>query len=408
MKFQYSLLAIVFTLGSFAVAAHAETDTLLIQNIECVGNTQTKCDVIIDQTLLRVGDVLDDGKVKESKLRLELSGKYEEVSLRLSKGSEIGKVILTISVKDRSSLLTSGSFGYIVGDRTHYAIADVTVGTLNLSGHSDSLSVRVRDQHNQYPEYYTIYDSLNSSHDTENLFNGSIEYIRPSFFFKNFYLVAGVGYGNYADHYVASYSYTVPFTGQVYNRSEDSNYRENYFYGYSDLGYKFSDYWSISGGFRRLFAKYDNYDRYYQESTVVSQISWDSQDNANFPTQGARFQFDFEHALNESADSIDFGSHAWFSYLKHWQLSERQILSFRYGRFVGNDSYIQAVEDIGVSIRYTNYFRYHDSESGIQNADFYIEPGIVQTALQSQYGCRIGTTFQTSLGVVNLFLIGAF
>lgn len=374
--------------GGLALASTVlgESGPIHIEKFECEGHSKTACEYIVDQISLREGEEVSDEKVREAKLRLQLLGQFDEVDIRLAKGSGVGKALLVISVREHSSYTFNASTGVVRPWRSFYGIADVTGADRNFSGHGDSLSLRLRtnyqDQPNDYAQSFDLLTRVNQE------FLSRIEYIRPAFLVPRMYLVSGVGFGT-----------------KDSNLSDRGNRWSN---EWSDiaLGYKVFDYSSVAIGYRYFW--------HGNHSNPFVQYGWDSQDNPNFPTQGSRFQLAFD--FNSGAFARYDNSKLWsttlnLSYLKHWQLAEGHILSLRIGDFRANDPAFEMREDWALSLRYTNYFKRHATGSGIQNAAFYIEPGFFQTGgatrFADQAGVKVGATIQTSFAVFNVFAIAS-
>jgi outer membrane protein insertion porin family len=80
----------------------------VLERIEIIGNT-TRDAVIRRFVPLKPGDVLDvdDPAIEQIRFRLMGSGWFDEVHLRLEKGSQRGRVVLIIEVEERNTLVIS-------------------------------------------------------------------------------------------------------------------------------------------------------------------------------------------------------------------------------------------------------------------------------------------------------------
>ncbi len=78
---------------------------LFIEAIELVGNDKTSDSVILRRILLEVGDLIDDQKVEESRLRLLSTGFFKSVEFSLRRGSKRGRVLLIVEVVERNTIL---------------------------------------------------------------------------------------------------------------------------------------------------------------------------------------------------------------------------------------------------------------------------------------------------------------
>src|SRR5688572_8182496 len=78
---------------------------MFIEAIELVGNDKTADNVIHNRMVLAVGDLVDDEKVEESRLRLLSTGFFKSVEFSLRRGSQRGRVLLVVEVVERNTIL---------------------------------------------------------------------------------------------------------------------------------------------------------------------------------------------------------------------------------------------------------------------------------------------------------------
>lgn len=83
---------------------------VFIESIEVIGNDKTGTDVILARLLVAVGDLVDDDRVEESRLRLLSTGYFKAVELSLKRGSRRGRVVLVIEVVERNTLTIDGLY----------------------------------------------------------------------------------------------------------------------------------------------------------------------------------------------------------------------------------------------------------------------------------------------------------
>lgn len=76
-----------------------------IEAIDVIGNEKTTRPVIIQHLLVRVGDLIDETKIEESRLRLLNTGYFKTVEFSLKRGSHRGKVLLVVEVVERNTVL---------------------------------------------------------------------------------------------------------------------------------------------------------------------------------------------------------------------------------------------------------------------------------------------------------------
>ena len=76
-----------------------------IEGIDVVGNNKTARTVIERRLLVAPGDLLDEEKIEESRLRLLNTGFFKGVEFSLRRGSRPGQVLLVIEVEERNTVL---------------------------------------------------------------------------------------------------------------------------------------------------------------------------------------------------------------------------------------------------------------------------------------------------------------
>ncbi len=371
-------LAFVLTFASVAIGAE---ENLEIEKIECLGNEKSKCSFLLSQITLREGEKVDDEKVRESKLRLQLVGHFQDADIRLAKGSAPGKAVVIVEVKERSSRSYRATFGLVDITNPWYGVVDVTGSDRNFTGRGDTLSLRVRGDLN----YQAYYRTRRFSQWTTT----RLEYNRPRFFLPKMYLVGGLA-------------------GQIHT-SIGSVYRG----GWADLalGYKIFDYSFVAIGARhyRSDAKYRYGQWNYSASEAFFQYGWDSQDNSFFPTQGSQFLLTLSIYSKPQGGRFyfPFSGYGGVTYLKHWSLAEGHVLSLRVGTIRGVERGFWEPESQAFSLRYSRILKRTSPESEVKKTALYVEPGYFPITFGNDLiGVKTGANFQTSHGILGLFLMG--
>ncbi len=77
------------------------TRQLILEKIEIVGNTKTKPDIILQQLTVRRGDVITPEVIAENARRLDHTNFFKDVEFYTRPGSETGKIVLVVEVKER-------------------------------------------------------------------------------------------------------------------------------------------------------------------------------------------------------------------------------------------------------------------------------------------------------------------
>src|SRR5262245_5562016 len=80
---------------------------ILIEEIEVVGNRSTQADVILRALPIQAGDALraGDKRLRDARYKLLALGFFRDVTLGLRKGSERGRVVLTVTVVERGTIV---------------------------------------------------------------------------------------------------------------------------------------------------------------------------------------------------------------------------------------------------------------------------------------------------------------
>lgn len=363
---------------TFASVVFGEEAPLEIEKILCEGNEKSTCGFIQSQTSLQENERVDEEKIKEAKLRLQLIGYFEEVEIRLNKGSAPGRAVMMITVKERSSYSYSASAGAAYSDEWLYGALDVTGTNKNLTGSGDSLSLRIRDDYDKHFNYKSRFNDVSAR----------IEYIRPGFLFPRLYLIGGVG-AKYTNYSIKDNS---PIFGAGYDNWD-------YFKSWADLalGYKIFNYSFLSLGYRQYLLN--------RTSNLFLQYGWNSQDDDNFPTQGSQLLINLDWSRpfrQQSTHYINFTG----SFLQHFRLADGHVLSLKIGGFKDLDPNFYVSEDRATSIRYTRILK-KSADKDIKKTAYYIEPGYFYGfSGKNVWGARAGSTIQTDYGLVNLFLMG--
>ncbi len=82
-----------------------EVRAQFIEGIDLVGNIKTSRTVIERRLLVAPGDLLDEEKLEESRLRLLNTGFFKRVEFSLRRGSRRGQVLLILEVEERNTLV---------------------------------------------------------------------------------------------------------------------------------------------------------------------------------------------------------------------------------------------------------------------------------------------------------------
>ncbi len=372
-------------------------DQLVIEKIECVGNERTTCETIQEEVRITAGDKVDESEIANARIRLGLMGLFKESDLALEKGSEPGKVILKIQVKEESPLFADLTVGGIVDNGVFRPGLKTTFGHRNLFGTGKILqgSFQGVKSFNSYL-LYNLQDSAAST---------KVEYVDPHLFgSRRFYLTTGLEYS------LHSYEYLLFYVGK----------RESHFkrvlMPQIGLGYRFGEFsfLHIGYGYDFLGGQWPN--------KLNTTYGWNSLDDVNFATKGSVFLMNLDWTFGDFA-IFDLAG----GYRKYWSVGPRSTLSLNLmstgqnsSAFSGDTritgaSNFNDVPNVGVGYGYDlKQGSPTDNTSGIRRARLTIDAGFKGLGLG--YGShtgfyavtspavRAGLTLDVpSFGTVNLF-----
>ena len=98
-----------FVFGGRATSPDAET-AQFIEGIEILGNDKTTDRVILRRLVVEVGDLVEDDRIAESRLRLLNTGFFKSVEFSVRRGSRRGRVLLVVEVVERNTILIDELF----------------------------------------------------------------------------------------------------------------------------------------------------------------------------------------------------------------------------------------------------------------------------------------------------------
>ncbi len=88
----------------------ADPNALFIEGIEIIGNEKTSPAVILSRLVVEVGDLVDDDRIVQSRLRLLNTGFFKSVEFSLRRGSRRGRALLVVEVEERNTILIDELF----------------------------------------------------------------------------------------------------------------------------------------------------------------------------------------------------------------------------------------------------------------------------------------------------------
>ncbi len=363
-------------------------EDLIVEEVVCSGNERISCEEIQDSLSQKLNEKLNEKEIQNAKLRLGVSGKFETVEISLKKGSEPGKAIVEISVKESPSYFSGLSTGAVINDGRVHGIIDSTLGNRNFLGRGKTLQGSAR--------VIRSFTKKNAE------FEGAVrlDYVDPKLGGSSkYYLVSTLGYSGYPTSGISNVG-----TETVFMNLES--------------GRRVGNFSSLYLGAFAITST----------ATIVPYFGygWNTEDHPNFPRTGSSFRTSFGYAFGERRASpyIDIG------FRKHWSIQSKSVLSLNLG---GNgfmtlsDRYYNfpiRSEYPMISLRYAYDFGRSRGENGKGFIRGYIEPGIssylesdsvlgpesrkgVASSLGILYSplVKVGVGFENSIfGTVNLFV----
>jgi outer membrane protein insertion porin family len=100
-RFLFLLIILLSLAPGLAGQTADSTRQLILENIEIVGNSKTSSHVILEQLTLRRGDVVTPEAIDENARRLERTNFFKQVEFYTRPGSETGKLVLVVEIKER-------------------------------------------------------------------------------------------------------------------------------------------------------------------------------------------------------------------------------------------------------------------------------------------------------------------
>jgi outer membrane protein assembly factor BamA len=353
--------------------AHEHRKTgLTIETLRCEGNETTPCHFILGYLYLVAGDPVDEDEIQSATLRLSRLRNFKQVDIHLEKGSQRGKVILVVAVKEARAIATQSALGVAsVGGGTSTVLTG-RITNVNLFGKGKILDLLAQTQ-------------VPLAGPTQQATSARLEYVDPQ--------LLGAG----KDFFGASLSYL------------DSHQRLNNGVGFDahvldasvSLGHRFGMFSYVTASYDYRFVSNvichfgpgdgpPQTDR--SRGRVLVTYGWSS-DDPYFPTHGSQLQV----TAGKSANGCE---HLSLHFLKTWAVADQGYLS------VG-------VQQLSVAVTYAHDFTASLGSPSAQRARWYVQPGVWYLGYSTQgerdweAGMRAGVRIETSgLGIVDFFVFG--
>jgi outer membrane protein assembly factor BamA len=404
MKFSATFALFVFLSSMFCFAEDTTPEqSLVIQDIQCKGNTKTDCSYISSYLYLSLGDAVNEEEIQNAKLRLSSIPNFSTVDIYLEKGTERGHAKVIIEVTEANPITKEVALG-ISREPYGWGLKQKIAGRIshqNLYGTGKILELEANGQFSNEKESYrngTVakvkFQALSSR----------LQYIDPSLFgSKKYYLIAGLKYDNYL------------------SASDRLSYDMVEFYRIDlSIGRRFGDFSYITLGYSHIpLIK----SQWKDTITGITQVNrsinfahnlrvnygWNNEDDAYFPTQGSRFNFGMGWRDRGNAFFMDN-----LAYQNTWRGDDTSIWTFKLGGTPNGNFRSTLDESQGLSLSYAKAIKSNSIFGDIEKGRWFIEPGMYGIGYSSSLGTVIdpglkaGIRLQTkAFGIVDIYALGS-
>jgi outer membrane translocation and assembly module TamA len=379
------LLLALAPLACFA-QTDASDDTLIVEGLQCRGNSLTACEFITGHIYLTPGDRLDEHELQNAKLRLTTLRNFDSVDIRLEKGSAQGLVTVVIEVAEANPL----AMEWLLGTSARlYGLNQVLAGRLahqNLFGAgkiADLSAVGVAPIDD--PERRAL--RLTARYADPHLFGS-----------RKYFAVGSLTYRDESTEDIYGSFATVDMF-----RLGATVGRRLWDFSYLTLGYGYraeldvrTGSWQSDGSF-----ELDEADDRHAIDVIYG---WNSEDDFFFPTRGSTFHIGL---------GLNFGTHEpegefHFQFRKTWQTAAGSLWTLKIGGDPSPEYRTSFGENQALSFSYSRPFAYTD----VRRGRWYIEPGYGGAGRKPdgqgiyEIGIKVGVRLETrTLGIVDLYLI---
>jgi hypothetical protein len=394
----------ILALLALLIGAPAAADRpLVIEELQCRGNTATSCAYILSHVYLFATSEVDEEEIRNAKFRLSALPNFSSVRIFLEKGSDRGKTVLVVEVVEANPLYTEALAG--LANHGAHTVA-FRIGHQNLFGAGERLELTAAAR---IPVEGPV--EQDSSY-------ARLQYIDPNLFGAEKYFFSAS----------ALYFDGGPVTrfGDVLDRYES---------GVDFMvGRRFADFSYVAAGYRYLFkgssdsTVFQRDDQFIEinESEYANQLlleyGWNSEDDPYFPTQGGRFQasvavsfLDERRSNSPDFDPGDDGLEAQLllGYRHTWSFAGRNYLRFEIGATPGAEarSALNSDDDF-MTLAYERALSPSGLFAGIERGRWYVDLSerslsIIGGNAVHEVALKAGLRLDTKrFGIVELYVLG--
>lgn len=145
------IILVIFSALKIWAQSEEPQQGLIIDSIECLGNSQTNCELIRKEFYQNPSDLLNEEEIQNAKIRLKLKNLFESVDVFLKKGTQKYHVVVTFDVVEKDptfaeTTLNSGAdypfksndLKFTFGNRNLFGNGETLTGTVGYLSFGDS------------------------------------------------------------------------------------------------------------------------------------------------------------------------------------------------------------------------------------------------------------------------------
>jgi outer membrane protein assembly factor BamA len=336
------------TLLFTAFAAQAqdfEPSQLTLDQVECVGNESTDCDIIQREIYQPQGSKIDEEELQNARIRLQLTGLFHTVDLRLEKSTERGHVKLVVEVQEASPLYTETTIGFPsdhyngLGYRFRHPDLSFKLGHRNVWGRGKILEATFA------PSFDSVYHKK---------YTGALSYTDPH--------IGGSRNYFFSDVIGAS------FRERDFGADHGGDYRSNTL----TLGRRLFDFSFVTVGHNYLI---QNWRESYEDENWKSfnyffvSFGWNSEDDPYFVSEGSKFSI-----TRTMGDKYPLGPGSYIlNVSKNWSLTPKNVVTLGADSFLYPDNSGHADFRLNPGLQWAYQFRRNLLTKSITDSRLFVD-----------------------------------
>ena len=369
----------------------SESPPLVIEDLQCRGNSSTACSFILGQVYLLPGDRIDEKELQNARLRLASLRNFESVDIFLEKGSARGRAIVIVEVAEADPIVRELATGTSARHDAVTQFLGARLSHQNLFGTGKilDLTVRGRTELHGFPLEAAF---VNLRYADPHLFDS-----------KRYFFLAGAGYGEVHGTNKYGEFFDVESGGVGFSFG-----RRFWDFSYLIAGYDFLPKNEVTTG---SFQKNGDFVIETRDNQHVLSFGygWNSEDDYFFPTRGSGFSAGFNWAFGSTHQEND----AYLQFRKTWQTHGGSLWTIK----IGGQPQTEYRRSFDESQLHTIGFARPIAPSekwGIKRGRWYIEHGLDPAGTTPEdhaiyeFGLKVGVRLEIdSFGLVDLYVLGS-